>query len=301
MVYVKVPATSANLGAGFDSLGLALGLYNYIGAEEYDGCLIESLDGADIPTDENNLIYRSAKLLYDYVGAPFKGLHLVQKDNIPQTRGLGSSSACIVGGLFLANQLLGCPLDEHQMLNLATKIEGHPDNVAPALLGGFVASAIEGETVYYVKSDLRLPVDYVVVIPPTPLETSKARAALPNSYSRSDAVYNLSRSALMAASMLSGNLENIKVAAGDKLHQDYRLPLIPGGQNVFDIADKLGAAARFISGAGSTLLILAKKDDPNFINNLRQELGSDPVTANFTIKILQADNRGCSLCSGKEI
>ena len=102
MVYVKVPATSANLGSGFDSLGIALGLYNYIGGEEAEGCHITSLDGADIPTDETNLIYQSAKLLYDHVGAPFKGLRIVQKDNIPQARGLGSSSACIVGGLFLA-------------------------------------------------------------------------------------------------------------------------------------------------------------------------------------------------------
>ena len=301
MVYVKVPATSANLGSGFDSLGIALGLYNYIGGEEAEGCHITSLDGADIPTDETNLIYQSAKLLYDHVGAPFKGLRIVQKDNIPQARGLGSSSACIVGGLFLANQLLGSPLDEHEMLNLATKIEGHPDNVAPALLGGFVASAIQDDKVYYVKSDLRLPVNYVAVIPPTPLPTSQARAALPDSYSRADAVFNLSRSALMAASVLSGNLENISVACGDKLHQDYRLPLIEGGDKVFAAADRLGAAAGFISGAGSTLLFMAKKDDPDFADRLQVALMEDPVTAAFEMKILQADNRGCSLCSGKEI
>ncbi len=136
MITVKVPATSANIGAGFDSCGLALGLYNTVHMEEADGVSIRTSDGTRVPTDERNLVYAAAKRVYDECGRPLRGLSLVQENAIPMARGLGSSSACIAAGVLGANALLGGVLSDADVLDLATKIEGHPDNVAPALLGG---------------------------------------------------------------------------------------------------------------------------------------------------------------------
>ena len=138
MLKITVPASSANLGAGFDALGLALTLYNRVWMEEADGCHIESADGVPIPTDETNLIYHTARVLYRRCGRPFRGLHIRQENNIPMARGLGSSSACIAGGLLGANELLGRPCELAQLVDLAAAMEGHPDNSTPALLGGFV-------------------------------------------------------------------------------------------------------------------------------------------------------------------
>ena len=142
MVKVKIPATSANIGSGFDSLGLAVTLYNYVFMDEYDGLQINSLDGIPIPSDETNLVYTTAKSLYELCGKPFHGLRIHQENNIPMARGLGSSSACIIGGLLGANELLGRPLSRNELVDLAAKMEGHPDNSTPALVGGLVTAVL---------------------------------------------------------------------------------------------------------------------------------------------------------------
>ena len=144
MIKVKVPATSANMGAGFDSLGIALGLYNYVYAEEAgDGLNIEILDDSAqyLVTDERNLVYRSMMAVFDKVSYKPKGIHLKLENNIMITRGLGSSGAGIVSGLLAANKLCGARLSKNELLNIATEIEGHPDNVAPAILGGMTVTA----------------------------------------------------------------------------------------------------------------------------------------------------------------
>ena len=151
MITVSVPATSANIGAGFDSCGLALALYNRVQMEEWDGVCITSLDGTRVPAGPQNLVYRTAKGLYDECGAPLRGLRLAQENGVPMARGLGSSSACIAAGLVGANELLGRPFTRMQLLERAAALEGHPDNVAPAMLGGFVASALEGGCLYAVQ------------------------------------------------------------------------------------------------------------------------------------------------------
>ena len=136
MVHLQIPATSANLGAGFDSLGIAVTLYNQVNIDESEGVSITALDGAAIPLDESNLIYQTASRLFRLCGRPFRGLTIQQVNEIPMARGLGSSSACIVAGLLGANELMGRPLGMGDLLNEAAAVEGHPDNVAPALLGG---------------------------------------------------------------------------------------------------------------------------------------------------------------------
>ena len=145
MIKIQIPATSANLGAGFDALGLALTYYNYVEMEESDKIDISSLDDVEVPVDENNLIYISAKDLFNVCGKKINGLKIRQTNNIPMARGLGSSSACIVAGLVGANTLLGNPLTADDLVDLAAQIEGHPDNTAPALLGGIVTAVFDGK------------------------------------------------------------------------------------------------------------------------------------------------------------
>lgn len=254
MIRIRIPATSANLGAGFDALGVALTHYNYVEMEEWDGVDIVALDGMPIPTGEKNLIYQTAGELFKTCGRPFRGLRIRQENNIPMARGLGSSSACIVAGLVGANTLLGNPLPQAELINLAAAKEGHPDNSTPALVGGLAVAVLEEGRVYYIKKELPETLTFAAIIPDFELKTARARAALPTEIPHRDGVYNLSRAALMALSLADGRYENLAVGAEDRLHQPYRLGLIPGAEGVFALLDSLGAAARYISGAGSTLM-----------------------------------------------
>lgn len=256
MIKIRIPATSANLGSGFDSLGVALDMYNYVHIEEADVIDISSADDIEVPTDENNLIYWSAQRLYMECGKKLPGLKIVQENNIPMTRGLGSSSACIAAGLIGANRFLGSPMSTHDLVNLACKIEGHPDNTTPALLGGLVTSAMENGRVYSVSVPVAQHIRFGVFIPPFELKTEVARKALPGEYTREDAVYNLSRSSLMTAALFSGSLENLRVAVQDSLHQPYRKKFINGIDTVFRISYELGSYGTYISGAGPSIIAI---------------------------------------------
>lgn len=256
MIKIQIPATSANLGSGFDSLGVALNMYNYVWMEEADEIDISSKDGMKIPSDESNLIYWSAQRLYQECGKTLPGLKIIQENNIPMTRGLGSSSACIVAGLKGANRFLGSPLSRHDLVNLACKIEGHPDNTTPALLGGLVTSAMENGRVYSVSVPVAKNIRFGVFIPPFELKTEVARNALPNEYTRENAVYNLSRSALMTAALFSGSLENLRVAVQDSLHQPFRKQFINGVDTVFRMSYELGSYGTYISGAGPSIIAI---------------------------------------------
>ncbi len=256
MIKIQIPATSANLGSGFDCLGVALNMYNYIWIEEDDTINISSKDDIKIPTDKTNLIYESAQRLYEECGKKLPGLSIIQENNIPMTRGLGSSSACIVGGLIGANRFLGSPLSRNDLVNLACKIEGHPDNTTPALLGGLVTSAMENGRVYSVSVPVAEHIRFGVFIPPFELKTETARGALPNEYSRENAVYNLSRSALMTAALFSGSLDNLRVAVQDSLHQPFRKKFIKGIDTVFRMSYELGSYGTYISGAGPSIIAI---------------------------------------------
>lgn len=293
MITVKVPATSANLGAGFDSCGLALGLYNTASMEEADGVWISSADGSAVPTDESNLIYRTAAHLYEVCGKKLPGLKLVQTNAIPMARGLGSSSACIAAGLLGANHLLGRPLTRDEILTMATELEGHPDNVAPALLGGFVVSAFDEGKVWSLRRDVAASITFTAFIPSFELLTEKARAALPATVAHKDAVYNLSRAALLAVAFCEERYDFLPVATKDCLHQPYRMPLIPGGEAVCALAKKLGALGVFISGAGPTILAVTKSEDADaFASAAVWALADDPALRAFTVHSYPADNAG---------
>lgn len=291
-VKILVPATSANVGAGFDALGLALSLHNTVTMEEWDKLDIMASDGSLVPTGTSNLIYRSAKAVYEQLGKPIKGLRIRQENPIPMARGLGSSSACIVAGILGANALLGNPLTKRQMLTLATSIEGHPDNVAPAMLGGFVSSVFDEGQVFTARKEINEELAFAAFIPNFKLLTEKARAALPKTVDRRDAVYNLSRAALATAAFCDGDYELLRVATKDALHQQYRLPLIPGGERVFEIAWDLGAYAVYISGAGPTIMAVVHRDNCEFFEKAEEALLEQPETMAFSLRRMLADNIG---------
>ncbi len=294
MIKLQIPATSANLGAGFDALGLALQYYNYVEMEESDTIDITSADGTPVPTDERNMIYIAAKDLFQVCGKKLEGLKLVQTNNIPMTRGLGSSSACIVAGLVGANHLLGNPLNQDDLVDLAAQIEGHPDNTAPALLGGIVTAVFDGRRVHWVKQEVYTKLRFVAMIPDFELKTEKARACLPAEISHKDAVYNLSRAALFSASLLTGKFENLRTAVHDKLHQPYRMALIPHAREVFDIAYAHGAYAAYISGAGPTVMAIADEENQYFAGKMRFSLDNAGLTG-WQVHDLKIDNAGCVL------
>lgn len=294
MIKLKIPATSANLGAGFDALGLALTFYNYVEMEEAEGCHISSADDCDIPADETNLIYHTAKTLYNICGREFKGLAIRQTNNIPMARGLGSSSACIIAGLAGANHLMGGLLSLDELVDLSAQIEGHPDNTAPALLGGIVTAVFDGKCVHWVKQEVFTTLKFIAVIPDFELKTEAARACLPKEISHKDAVYNLSRAALFSASLLTGKYENLRTAVHDRLHQPYRMELIPHGREIFDIAYTNGAYAAYLSGAGPSLMTVVDADNKYFGGKMRFALDNMGLE-NWTVKEMHIDNSGTEL------
>ena len=294
MIKIRIPATSANIGSGFDALGVAVGMYNYVYMRESDKLAISSHDGANIPTDEKNLVYQTVKRLYDICGRKLIGLEVEQISNIPFARGLGSSSACIVGGLLGANEMLGQPLTHDELINLAAVMEGHPDNSTPALVGGLVTAVLEGEKVWYVKQEINNELRFAVIIPDFELETSVARSVLPKEVSHIDARFNLARSALMAVSLYSGKYENLKIASGDCLHQPYREPLIPHSRKVMDKCLESGAYAAYISGAGSSLMAIFNDRLLDFEYKMRDAL-LDMGLSGWKLHILPIDNNGAMI------
>lgn len=295
MVKVKVPATSANIGPGFDSMGIALGLYNYVTAEETDtGKLeIKIIDKSSefLPCDENNLIYKSMKRVFDAVKYKPKGLKLTLENNIMITRGLGSSSAGIVGGIVAANKLSGDQLSVNDMLRLAADIEGHPDNVTPALVGGFTVNVQTKYAIRYVKSELsEKDLRFAALVPDFFLQTKKSRGVLPKSVSMRDAVYNTGHSALLTASLMSGKYENIRTAVGDKLHQNYRKRLIPNMDSLFRLCYDNGALGVYLSGAGPTIIAIIRADNKTFGCNISRVLTGK--LKNWQLHILKPDNDG---------
>ncbi|MCS7207770.1 MAG: homoserine kinase [Dehalococcoidia bacterium] len=258
-VEVRVPATTANLGPGFDCLGMALELFNLVRLETGRSGVIITGEGADtLPAGPENLVYQAVQRAFQRAGHPIPPLALTCRNFIPLARGLGSSSAAIVGGLVAANALMGNPLDIPTLLEMATEIEGHPDNVAPALLGGCqIVVQAEGRlhtAAVPLAPDLRV----VVLIPDQPMPTQQARAVLPPQVSRPDAVFNLGRVALLVNALHSRRWDDLALATQDRLHQPARQALFPAMPLIFKAALDAGALGVFLSGAGSSIVALTR-------------------------------------------
>ena len=259
-VTVRVPATSANCGPGFDCLGMALTLYNTFTFELLPEGLELTVEGEGagrMHASPHNLAFLAFFKLWDKISPRKTGLRIHMENAIPLSRGLGSSSSAIIGGLLAANYFTGRKLKNKELLNMATDIEGHPDNVAPALLGGFTISIMENGLVQALRVVPAQKYSLIAVIPSMPLSTAKAREAIPKMIAHKDAVFSASRAALLVGALMSGRNHLLKTALEDKLHQPYRGPLIPGATQAFKAARKAGAYNAVISGSGSTLLAVA--------------------------------------------
>lgn len=262
MVSYKIPATSANMGPGFDCLGMAVNLYNTLSFEEIENRLEISVtgDGSDkIPLDETNMAYETAKYFFDKVGYTPSGLKINIHNDIPISRGLGSSSSIVIGALLCANDISKTNLTTQQLLNIANEIEGHPDNVTPALVGGITASVILDEKVEYKKITPPDMLDTIVLIPEYELSTQIARKILPTVYARQDCIYNISRASLLIMAMITSDYELLSKVVDDKIHQPYRKTLIKEYDFFENIMKKYGALSTFISGSGSTLMAFCHK------------------------------------------
>ncbi|MBD2384016.1 homoserine kinase [Cylindrospermum sp. FACHB-282] len=259
-VTVTVPATTANLGPGFDCIGAALGLYNEFKFTRLDeGGLIIHVTGAEaerVQTDESNMLYQAFVRLYQYIEQTPPAVKIEIQMGVPLARGLGSSATAIVGGLVAANQLAGVPLSELQVMELAIAIEGHPDNVVPALIGGCRLAATSSTGWEICDVPWHENIIPVVAIPDFELSTSEARRVLPTEYSRADAIFNTAHLGLLLRGLQTGKGEWLSAALQDKLHQPYRQALIPGYDAVNAAAVAAGAYGMVISGAGPTLLAL---------------------------------------------
>jgi len=259
-ILIRVPATTANLGPGFDCLGLALDLWNEVRVDLIGSSLTIQIEGegADcLPINSNNLIYQSMKSYAQWMKCELpQGMSLTCVNNIPMGSGLGSSSAAIVAGILTARELLGIQRDLDLELEIAASIEGHPDNVAPCLVGGLVA-VHKTASGYDVHKYRPAPLNLAIVLPDYVFPTEKARAALPLSISMVNAIHNLSRIPGLIDALTSGDLTNMRDLMDDRLHQPYRLPLIPGAEQAIEAAYTAGAAGVALSGAGPSLLAIA--------------------------------------------
>ncbi len=257
---IRVPATTANLGPGFDCLGLALDWWNTIEVETIArGLRVECNcpDGVDIPLNRHNLVVYGIDAVYRLAGQKRPPLHICMTSRIPIASGLGSSSAAIVGGLIAGNVLLGNLYSRDELVTLATRIEGHPDNVAPALLGGLMVAAMSGKQVTVARFPVPRELRCVLFVPNSTLLTKKSRGILPKRIPRADAIYNASRVALWIAALRERRWDWLGVATQDRLHQPYRAKLVPGMYALFDAAKDAGARGAALSGAGPSIIAFA--------------------------------------------
>jgi homoserine kinase len=278
-VHVRIPATSANLGPGFDALGLALALYNEVVAEESREVTVRiEGEGADrLPRDGGNVVARGVRLAYEAAGREFNGCALACVNRIPAARGLGSSAAAWVGGLLAGNALAGAPLSRERVLELAARSEGHPDNVAAAIFGGLTVSCPTPEGVSAVPLPVPGSLAWVVLVPEVTSSTAEARALLPPSVPRADAVFNVQRVALLLASLQAARPATLATALDDRLHQPYRLKLFPWMPAVAAAARAAGALGCVLSGAGPSLLAVVAGDGEPVALAMEKALGNAGV------------------------
>ncbi|MBQ3199475.1 MAG: homoserine kinase [Firmicutes bacterium] len=300
-VKIRVPATTANMGAGFDTFGMAFDMYNTVELRRLPGRAIRLENMGEHTKSmgqiKDNLTVKAARRVFEALGEPFGGLEFKMHNVIPVSRGLGSSSSAIIGGLVAANRLLGDKLDKQQLLEMAVDLEGHSDNVAPALFGGFVSSCQRDGKTVVLRLDPPADLAAVVAIPDFYLSTSKARKILPTEVSREDAIHNIQCASMMVGAMATGNLELFAAAFDDRLHQEQRYKLIRGAKRVLRAAKNAGALAAGLSGAGPTLIAFVDVRD-NKAEAIKQAMqrawGSVGVQAK--VMLLRQDNCGAVDC-----
>lgn len=269
---LKIPASSANLGAGFDCLGLALELYNLIQVEPAPQLTvaIEGEGAHTLARDPRNRVVRAMQLACDALGKPLPSVRLHMRNDIPLARGLGSSAAAVIGGLLISHYWYDAALSECALLKLANQLEGHLDNIAPALLGGLCVVSLDGDKPVALKVPWPDRLRCIVFVPDAPLATTHARDVLPRWVSRADAVFNLGRAALWVAALTQERFDLLALATQDRLHQPYRAKLVKGFNPIVRAALDAGARGAFLSGAGSSIAALADSAHTQIADAMRQ-------------------------------
>lgn len=300
-IKVKSPASSANLGPCFDCAGIALPLYNIVKTKKTNDVKIvviidEKGDVRRFEVDEKNIIFQSFKKFHEKTNTQMTGYEVNVETEIPIARGLGSSASVIAGALIGANELNGKPLSEHDLINIAASIEGHPDNTTPALTGGFVVASIEDDgTVLYEKIKWCDDWKISVCIPDYKLLTELARSVLPKEINFKDAVYNIQKSAQLITAITNGNENIMRSALKDRIHQPYREKLIPG---MVDIIEKLRGEQNVLgcvlSGAGPTLAVITKGDNIDNVKQIVHKIWYD-LDIKYQIMTFDPTNQGATV------
>ena len=313
-VSVKVPATIANIGPGFDCLGMAIPIYNTITIEETvlpgtgveinvisEDEAVDELSIEHMELNENSLVYKAVELLYNSIGQNPAELKINIHSNIPIARGLGSSASVIVGGLLAANELLGNPADEAALLSIATEVEGHPDNIAPAILGGLVISSQEDDcTVIYSKLDWPEEWTLTVCIPEYELPTEISRSVLPAEVPMSDAIFNAKRMAMFVSAVNKKDPELMKFALQDRLHQPYRMKLVPGLEKIMtNLKHEENVLGCVLCGAGPSILVVSYKNNIDKIHNIVKQTWAD-LNVKAEIKTVTVENIGAQVISNED-
>lgn len=310
-VSVKVPATTANLGPGFDCMGMALPIYNTIIIEETvlpgTGIEINVMAASDamdelslehIPMDENSIIYKAVELLYNSIGQTPSELKITIQSQIPVARGLGSSASVIVGGLIAANELLGRPADEAALLSIATEVEGHPDNVTPAIVGGLtITSSEEDGSIAYRKLDWPSEWTLTVCIPEYELATDISRSVLPKEVPIEDAVFNAKHLGMFVHAVHTKDAALMKLALKDRLHQPYRMKLVPGLEKIIEnLKHEENVLGCVLSGAGPSILIISEKNNLDKIKSIVKDTWND-LNVKAEILTLPVEREGAQIIS----
>lgn len=295
MVRVRVPATSANLGPAFDSLGIALTCYNEyeFSIEDKNDIVFEGVEKEF--QNKNNIIFMAMKRVFDKYNFSFNGLRIkIIEQDIPISRGLGSSSSCIVAGLIGAFALMGKDVNKEEVLDLAVEIEGHPDNVCPAIFGGLISAImLDDKRIIYNSVNVKEGIKFIALIPKFKLSTEKARAILPSEVTFNDCIYNISRVALLISVFANGNYELLEEANKDKIHQPFRSKLIKDFDIVYNKAIELGGLSCFLSGAGPTLMTIIKEENNKFVDKFKKFMNENNI--DWDIKELIIDKQGAKV------
>lgn len=289
---IQVPATSANLGSGFDTLGIAFNIYNtfYIGETDHEGELI--IEGVpDEFCNENNLIYQAMDKLFKKYNYTPKGIYIKEENEVPFAKGLGSSATCIVAGLVGANLIMETELNKIELLQIATEMEGHPDNVAPALFGNLTASMqSDNQTVSIVKK-VNPIYKFICCIPNFELPTEKARNLLPKEYNIKDIVYNISHSIFTFESFNTGEIVTLEEALGDRLHEQYRASLIPGFEKIVELKEHYPLIGGYLSGAGPSIILVSLISKRHLVDELNEYFKEN--LPNWSVIEVKPDESGC--------
>lgn len=278
MFKIKVPATSANLGPGFDVMGLAIDRYNTFNFKI----------GETFP--EDNLIYKSYRSVFEYLNKDMITVEITVDEDVPRARGLGSSATCIVGGIMGANEILENPLNKEEILKLASKIEGHPDNVAPAIYGGLVASVVEGNKIHTGNIPIKNDLIFIALVPNFELSTSQAREVLPKEIPHDLGVYNVGRASMLISGLIRGDNSLLKIGLADKLHQPYRGKLIEGFDDIISKSYDSGSLGCYLSGAGPTIMCIGEEGDSQLIDKIQKFM--DKEYENWKVFVHKIDETG---------